>query len=189
MRLKQALTQLRNKHTGLEANRRGLQELSAAAQRLSKQAIFALQRGDGSSALKLLNEARGLLIKGKNIIKHDPRLLSEGIWRAALEEYCEASFFEKAVSGKDLFPPQDVTEDTDILLGALSDLIGEMVRQAVNAAIERDKKKVDETYALAQELVDFFLSLDLTGNLRNKADQARQHLRRLEEVRYDLSKY
>jgi len=188
MRLKQALNQLRSKHSALDANRRKLQELAGAAQRLSKQTIFALQRGDGTGANKLLAEARETLLKGKKILVHEQRLTNEGMWRAALEEYCEASFFEKAVSGKDLFPPQDVTEDTDIILGALSDLIGEMVRLAVNAAIERNKEKVEEIFRLAQELVEFFLSLDLTGNLRSKADQARQHLRRLEEVRYDLLK-
>jgi hypothetical protein len=30
-------------------------------------------------------------------------------------------------------------------------------------------------------------AMNLTGSLRNKFDQGKQHLRRLEDIRYDLS--
>ncbi|MDD2326605.1 MAG: hypothetical protein PHW63_11545 [Alphaproteobacteria bacterium] len=165
-----------------------MQEAGTTAQRLAKQAIFSFHRADEAKGLEQLAEAREKLLAGKKLIAHDPRLMGEGVWRAALEEFCEASFFAKSVTGDDLFPPQDITEDTDILLGALSDLVGEMVRVAVNAAIERDKAKVEGIYEQAVLLVEFILSMDLTGGLRSKADQARQHLRRMEEIRYDLSK-
>lgn len=158
------------------------------AQRNSKQAIFALQRGETEKSDGLLDEAEEALLKGSALVKKQTRLLNEGMWRAALEEYCEACFFDKATKGKDLFPPQKITDDPDILVGGLSDLIGEFVRLATKAAIEHDKEKVDALYGTSEGMVEFLLSLDATGNLRNKVDQSRQHLRKLEEIRYDLAK-
>ena len=35
--------------------------------------------------------------------------------------------------------------------------------------------------------MDFLLQMDLTGHLRTKVDQAKQHVKKLEEIRYDLS--
>jgi len=80
-----------------------------------------------------------------------------------------------------------VTDEPDILVGGLSDLIGEFVRLAVKRAIDRDKKSVDKLLEMSNELIEFMLALDATGALRNKIDQARQHQRRLEDIRYDLS--
>ncbi|MBI5655211.1 hypothetical protein HZC53_06195 [Candidatus Uhrbacteria bacterium] len=188
MKTQVALKSLASRYAAINTDRRKLQELSQLAQRNSKQSIFALQRGEVDKSDKLLVEAEEALAKGLSLIKKQPRLNNEGMWRASLEEYCEACFFDKAIKGKDLFPPQRITDEPDILIGGLSDLIGEFVRLATKAAIEHDAEKVDELYGISEGMVEFLLSLDATGNLRNKIDQARQHLRKLEEIRYDLAK-
>jgi len=188
MKLETALKSLALRHKAIDTDRRRLQELSQLAQKNSKQAIFALQRGDGTRSAALLDEAETALAQGLTLIKKQPRLTNEGMWRAALEEFCEACFFDKALKGRDLFPPQTITDDPDILIGGLSDLIGEFVRLATKAAIERKTEEVQKLYATSETLVEFLLSLDATGSLRSKVDQARQHLRRLEEIRYDLSR-
>ncbi|MBP9863972.1 hypothetical protein KBC54_00795 [Patescibacteria group bacterium] len=171
----------------LDATRRELQGLSANAQRLSKQAIFSLQRGDAARATDLLNEADVLYKQGDVLVKKEPRLHAEGIWRASLEENAEARFFERAIQGRSLFAGRQLKEEPDIVLGGLSDCVGELVRQATLAATSHDAKRVEMLYAIGLEIVDFLTSLDLTGPLRSKGDQARSHLRRFEEIRYDLS--
>ncbi|MFA5185550.1 MAG: hypothetical protein WC551_03620 [Patescibacteria group bacterium] len=186
MKTEAALKALAVRHRAIDTDRRKLQELSQLTLKNSKQAIFALQREEIEKSDKLLAEAEEALAKGMGLIKKQPRLTNEGMWRAALEEYCEACFFDKAMKGKDLFPPQRITDDPDILIGGLSDLIGEFVRLATKAAIERNADKVNGLYKTSEDLVEFLLSLDATGGLRSKIDQARQHLRRLEEIRYDL---
>jgi len=188
MKLEPALKSLATRHKAIDLDRRKLQELSQLAQKNSKQAIFALQRGDGKRSEDLLAEAEAALSQGLALIKKQPRLTNEGMWRAALEEYCEACFFDKALKGRDLFPPQRITDDPDILIGGLSDLLGEFVRLATKAAIERKIDEVQNLYRTSETLVEFLMSLDATGSLRSKVDQARQHLRRLEEIRYDLSR-
>ena len=84
-------------------------------------------------------------------------------------------------------PVSDVADDPDIFLGALSDLTGEIVRRAVLLASERNAASVQKMFHDVTDTVAFMLQMDLTGNLRQKVDQARQNLRKMEEIRYDLS--
>lgn len=188
MKLHHGLQGLQKEFVRIEKNRRDLQQMSGTAARLAKQAIFSFQRGEAEQGIKQLAEAEPLLLKGRQMVKKDARLNAEGIWRAALEEFCEASFVQKVVAGTDLFPPQIVTDEPDILIGGMADAVGEIVRLAVRSATEHDAKRVDELFALAEKLVAFLTSLDLTGNLRAKGDQSRQHLRRLEDLRYEMSR-
>jgi predicted translin family RNA/ssDNA-binding protein len=186
MKLNDSLGKLGRRHAEIEVKRRRLQELSQAAQKMSKQAIFALQRDELPKSAELIKQAQSALMEGRKIVLGEKRLYSEGMWRAALEEFCEAYFFKQAIAHKELLPVP-VTDEPDILVGGLSDLIGEFARLAVKRAIARDKAGVDELLLTGSKLVEFMLSLDATGGLRNKIDQARQHLRRLEDIRYDLS--
>lgn len=187
MNHKAQFSTLRRNIERLDSTRRELQRLSAEAQRLSKQAIFSLQRGDTKRATELLNEADGLYQKGDVLVKKEPRLHAEGIWRASLEENAEARFFERAIQGVSLFAGRQLAEEPDIVLGGLSDCVGELVRQATLSATAHDAKRVEVLYVVVVEIVEFLTSLDLTGPLRSKGDQARSHLRRFEEIRYDLS--
>lgn len=186
MKLDDSLKKLAQRHAEIEAKRRKLQELSQTSQKMAKQAIFALQRDEKQRAAELLKEAQVSLLEGRKIVLNEKRLYSEGMWRAALEEFCEAFFFERAIAGKELLPVP-VTDEPDILVGGLSDLIGEFARLAVKRAIARDKAGVDRLLEMGGQLVEFMLALDATGGLRSKIDQARQHVRRLEDIRYDLS--
>jgi predicted translin family RNA/ssDNA-binding protein len=188
MKLAAGLQSLKKEFIRIEKARRELQQMSATAARLSKQAIFSFQRLDLTHGRAQLAEAEPLLIKGRQMVKKDVRLNAEGVWRAALEEFCEASFVEKIVHGVDLFSPQIVTDEPDILIGGMADAVGEIVRLAVRSATEHDAKRVNKLFVLAESLVAFLTSLDLTGNLRAKGDQSRQHLRRLEDLRYEMSR-
>ena len=188
MSLAMDLKKLRERYDRLQASRVQLQTVSAAAQRLSKQSIFSMQRDDEALAQKLLQQAEFGLRDGAKIVARESRLLNDGTWRSALEEFTEAAFFYRAAQGGDLFPPHDLTDDPDILLGGLSDMVGELVRLAVHAATRGDVREVDRIEEISERVVGFLLSVDATGSTRQKVDQARQHLRRLEDVRYDLSR-
>lgn len=181
------LERLKKHFEKLEQDRLRLQRLANDAQRLAKQAIFALQRGDTEKSCSLLQESERILLQGKKLIAHESRLESEGAWRPALEEYCEAFMFFGVVQGKTFLPPRKLTDDPGILIGGLSDLIGELVRYGIKAATEHEAKKFKQLFNTAERLTEFLTTLNLTGALRSKGDAARQHLRRLEEIRYDLS--
>lgn len=181
------LQNMKRRYEKLELSRRELQKLSADAQRLSKQAIFSLQRGEEAEGVKRLEQALDILKKAQKISQSEIRLAGEGMWRSALEEAAEAVLFYRLVSGNEL-TTGTLLDDPSIVLGGLSDAIGELVRFAVRAATEGDVGRVEAISEEAERLVEFLTSMDLTGGLRAKGDQARSHLRRLEDIRYDLSR-
>jgi predicted translin family RNA/ssDNA-binding protein len=181
------LKQVKKRYERLEISRRELQKLSADAQRLAKQAIFSLQRGDESEGLSRLEEALAMLKKAQKISQTEQRLAGEGMWRSALEEAAEAVLFFRLISDRDI-AVGTLFDDPSIVLGGLSDAIGELVRLAVRFATTGDVARVEAISDQAEELVEFITSLDLTGSLRAKGDQARSHLRRLEDIRYDISR-
>ncbi len=171
----------------LEVLKRTLDGYAHEALRASKRAIFAFQRGDGKEAGELLGVARDNVRLGTKIVFKQPLLTGDGQWRAALEEYTEATLFGTYLDGE-MRAPDECAEYPDVLLGGLSDTAGELARYAVLRATERDKKAVESAYKTALHIVELFAALDLTGSLRAKFDQSKSHLRKIEDIRYDLSK-
>ena len=114
-----------------------------------------------------------------------PVIAQDGAWRASREEFLEARLLAAYLQGTSIvFLNQ---EDPEIAIGALSDLVGELVRQAVMEAVKGNKAAVEKMLSVGQQVVATLLEMDLTGGLRSKVDQAKSHLRRLEDIRYDLA--
>jgi predicted translin family RNA/ssDNA-binding protein len=114
-------------------------------------------------------------------------LSHSGFYREALEEYVEARLYEGFLSSKKILKNDDGWGDMETYIGGLSDATGEVVRWAVARATDRDVKAVKDALAFVNDAVEFFLSLDLTGYLRTKSDQAKKNLRSLEQILYELS--
>lgn len=167
--------------------RRSLQALSAEALSLSKRAIFAFHRDDPAKAATDIEAARERLRAGKEIVAKESRIAQEGSWRAAQEEFAEADLLRQYLTSGKIGAVKDVSDDPDIFLGAASDLAGELVRRAVTLASHGKDEEVHKIVEDMNELVEFLLQMDLTGGLRTKVDQAKQHLRKLEEIQYDLA--
>lgn len=182
--LQQQIFEREQRYGGL---RRKLQGLSAEILAGSKRAIFAFHREDPKGAKEELERVNGRLEEGWALIVEEPLLRSEGSWRAAREEYTEADFLSQVLLSGGVTYFNDKEQDPDIFIGGLSDLVGELVRQAVLRVTKGEHATIDELYAMSQEVVEFLLRMDLTGTQRTKTDQAKQHLRKLEEIRYDLS--
>lgn len=171
----------------LDRSRRALQALSSEILSGSKRAIFALHRDDRAAAAAELKGAREKLAAGWKLVKAESRIAQEGMWRAAQEEFAEADLFAQYVSKGTVNKVAGVADDPDVFIGALSDLSGELSRRAVLLASERDTKAVERIFADVSDIVHLLLQMDLTGSLRTKVDQAKQNLRKLEEIRYDLA--
>lgn len=167
--------------------RRSLQGLSTEILAASKRAIFAFHRGHIEVAREELEGARTRLVEGWSLIEAEPLLRFEGSWRAAREEYTEAHFLAQYLESQKIDLFEDQEQDPDIFIGGLADVVGELVRQAVLLATKGEVRSIEEMYGAAQEIVEFLLQMDLTGTQRTKTDQAKQHLRKLEEIRYDLA--
>ena len=152
----------------------------------SKRAIFAFHRGDEEQAQTLLAEADKALKKAEKPLVACPEFIHAGMYREGLEEYIEARMYEFFLQKRRLMPLQEGWGDEAYLSG-LSDTTGEVVRWAVARATEKEVGAVEEAAEFIELAVELFLSLDLSGYVRNKADQAKKNLRTIEQMRYDLS--
>lgn len=167
---------------------RSRRELSAQAQLLqktAKQAIFAIHRDDAPAAQALLQSAHQIKREAVMLCEREPMLSDEGVWRAAQEELLEAEIVVAIITqDDDLRLPVD---DPACVIGAISDAIGELARVLVRDVTKGRLDRVSMIQTTAQDLLSFLLEFDATGYVRQKIDQARQHLRKIEDVAYDLA--
>jgi translin len=173
--------------TEYQSGRREALKLANDALAASKRAIFAMHRDDLDSAKRLLSEAEAGFAKVTAMAKERPGLDEEGACRAAREEYCEALLYLRWLESGDIGPVGGELVDDETYISGVSDLTGELqrrqVRQATEGKLEDVKKIKDDIEAVIAEL----LKMDLGGYLRNKFDQAKNNLRRAEDVLYDIT--
>lgn len=152
----------------------------------SKRIIFALHRNEVKAAEKSLNDIeKRLKILEKNF--GYPRLNQEGAYTAACEEYAEAKLFYFILNGKKLDKFKGLNLSTENYLGGLCDTLGEMVRWATNLASAGKIQEAKKVKNLGDELMAELINFDMSGYLRTKYDQARGHLRKLEQINYEIS--
>lgn len=184
---KSYLQEIKDRQAAYAAARREIIALAADMQQASKRAIFALHRNDVAGAQVLLASADEKIAAIRKLIVAVPDTSDVGSFRAALEEYAEAALYLQFVQeGK--VGRLDVPEiDDEIYLGGLSDLAGELQRRVVALATGGKVEEVRLAKEAIGEIVEGLLAMDLGGYLRTKFDQAKNALRRAEDVMYDLS--
>ena len=178
--------QLKKEFDFYEAERRKLIGVSNEALLKSKQAIFSFHRDDLKGGNALLTEVEIIFRDLEKKFKQEAELRYEGAYRAALEEYVEAKFFGRFLEDGKIDFIKGAQIDADSYLGGLCDFTGELVRKAVLSATDKKFKKVEELVAGVRDVIGELIKLNLTGYLRTKYDQAKQNLRRAEEVLYDV---
>jgi len=181
------LSTIKKRYVAVSQARRHMFHASNDATAIAKRAIFALHREDLPEAAALLKEAGGLISKAAAEAKKYPELRGQGPYHAALEEYAEALLLQNYLAKGDWKNAEALKLDADIFLGALSDATGELVRYAVRQATKGNLKTVEKARETVEATVGFILELDLTGDLRQKGDQAKRNLRTLEEMMYQIS--
>ena len=152
----------------------------------SKSAIFSLHASKQSEAAKSLQTAEKIIDGLNKSYNKNNRLRFEGRYKASLEEYVEAKTFFMFLSGKNLdkLPIQSIGPEEYI--NGLTDLTGELVRQAVLQATKGNYKVLESYRSFTEEIVGFMLNLYLTGSSRQKFDDAKRNLKRLEQIIYEV---
>ncbi len=182
---KKFLENLKQDYKANESERR--QIISAANSILfdSKKTIFILQRQDEKEAEKRLKEIEKNL---KTLEKRFSfkRLNKEGAYRAAAEEYVEAKTFFLVIKNKKIDAVKNITLDYEAYLGGICDLIGELVRYSTNQAAKGKFAIVAKNKKIAEDIMAHLIDFDMTGYLRTKYDQAKGHLRKLEQMAYEI---
>ncbi|NCO04870.1 MAG: hypothetical protein GW939_01835 [Candidatus Magasanikbacteria bacterium] len=164
--------------------RRAVIKLADDALHISKRAIFAVHRDDMKEAKEKLAAAEALL---KQIAKKYVKLSEEGSVKAAQEEYVEATLFYQFLTTKKIGKIMGMTISSKVYIAGLCDVPGELYRYAIKAATARDRESVTACARMAQDIVGELTEFNLTSYLRNKFDQAKAAVQKIEHVVYELS--
>ena len=169
-----------------EKERMEIQKFSSQALHSAKRAIFAFHRDDNKGGAALLAES---LADIKNAAKAGERgaLMTEGIFKAALEEYSEAELFRQFLAREKIGAVKGIEVNLETYLGGLTDLVGEILRFAIRQATDRRFDEVKRAQKAIDEIMAELIELNLTGYLRTKYDQAKQARRKLEQMAYEIS--
>lgn len=152
-----------------------------------KSAIFALHDNDKKLAETKINEGLVIAKELEKKIKKMEVLNTDGSWQASIEELAEAYLFNLVVNKKVIKPLPLKSIQAYAYLGALADVSGELVRYAVLRATDGDVAMVDYCCVSAKEIVRGLSNSYLSGPLRQKSDDSKRNIKRLEQIRYELS--
>ena len=182
---KQFFEKLKENYNNHESERRQIISLSNVVLHDSKRVIFSLHRGDNKKAGESLTEIEKILIKLEEQFSYN-RLTHEGAYGAAVEEYVEAKMLYKVLQKEKVDAIAGITLSVDAYLGGICDLAGELVRLATNKAAEGKFKEVEKIKEAVNDIMAELVEFDMTGYLRTKYDQAKGHLRKIEQVAYEV---
>lgn len=179
------LKKLKDDYRANESERRQIISASNNILFEAKKNIFALQRDDFKAAETKMSDMEKAL---KNLEERFgfERLHREGAYKAAVEEYLEGKTLYLAIKKKDIASVSGLSLDYEAYLGGICDMIGELVRYATNRAANGKFSEVAKIKKLAEDIMGQLIDFDMTGYLRTKYDQARGHLRKLEQMAYEI---
>jgi predicted translin family RNA/ssDNA-binding protein len=157
-------------------------------QKLSKQAIYSLHRGDDNDASNKLKLALTAAVELAPLISQSPSL-RHGSFSNSIEEYAEAVILRTYLQDGRVATREEVQlAEVEEYLGGVLDFTGELNRIAVAKATVRDKEAVQKARDVVETLQGQFLRFDLrNGALRKKYDALKYTLRKLENTLYELS--
>ncbi|MBI4450633.1 hypothetical protein HY642_01545 [Candidatus Woesearchaeota archaeon] len=154
----------------------------------SKAAIYSMHREDYATARKQLGAGRKGIIAMDAIIKQDPHLAMVGAYSEGIEEYVEASCLYGVLKEGRLPEAAELGVDVELYLQGVCDLVGELVRNAVNAAIKGNKQRVFDTKDFVASLYEELFLFDFRNTpVRRKFDQIKYGLEKLENLSLELS--
>lgn len=182
---KKFLDVLKKDYQANESERRQIISASNGILFEAKKTIFSLQRQDFKTAEVKITEMEKALASLEKRFGVE-RLKKEGAYKAAAEEYLEGKTFYLIIKKKEINSSTGLSLDYESYLGGICDLIGELVRYATNQAAKGKFAEVAKIKKAAEDIMAQLIDFDMTGYLRTKYDQARGHLRKLEQMAYEI---
>ena len=159
-----------------------------SATRLSKQAILLVHKEKNEDARELLEEAKRLFSKLRDVSKGYPDLAYTGIVDSAFQEYAEAWTFLCLIETDRFVNPRELGIPSISYVLGLADVVGEFRRRALDAirkgnvtTAEDCLQKMEHIYTELSNMDEGYL---LVSGLRRKCDVAR-HI--IESTRGDVT--
>ncbi len=184
---KAAFASMRQQMERFDALREELIKRSRDALKSSKKAIYSLHRNELATAKAQLAGAKNVIAKLNRIIAKDAHLATIGAYHEALEEYVEAACYLSVITKKVLPTAKQLGVDGDAYLPGLCDLVGELVRKAINSAIKGDKKTALEIRDFVTQVYQELMLFDFrNAPIRRKFDSIKYGLEKLEDLALQL---
>jgi len=177
---------LKIKYDDSESERRQIISGSNKILHDSKRVIFSLHRGDFEKARQSLINLEKSLQNLDSKFGHD-RLIKEGAYKAGVEEFVEARLFYNIFSGAGVAPIEGLNIETESYIGGISDLTGELVRLATNLAAKERFAEVERIKKIINDILNELIDFDFTGYQRTKYDQAKNNLKKIEQMSYEIN--
>ncbi len=162
--------------------------ISRKVLKASKAAIYAAHRNDMAQADTLLKDAKANAKKVSALAKKDMQVLMVGAYGDALEEFAEASCYVHYLKKKELPTAEEIGVPVEVFLPALSDVVVELVRKAVNSAAQGDYATALEIKDVVSELYAELMLFDWRNSpARRKFDAIKYGLEKLEDLALKIS--
>ena len=180
---KKAFAEMRAYMEDFDALREKVIAESRIVLKTSKQAIYAAHRGDMKEADNLVNNAKASIKKIDVLLKKEAKLANTGAYSDAMEEYAEAACYVHYLKNNTVPTAKQLEVDVETYLAALSDVVGELVRKAINSSIKADYKTALEIKDFVNELYQELMLFDWRNvPVRKKFDSIKYGLEKLEDL-------
>lgn len=149
----------------------------------SKGAIYSLHRGNKKEAKQKLEQCGKTLKSLQKKAEKESRLRCVGILDEASEEYAEAQCYYWFLEKRTLPSAKEIGVQVDAYLGGVCDLVGELVRKAMNSALEGKEETAADIREFVTELYNELMLFDFRNTpLRRKFDSIKYGLEKLEDL-------
>ncbi len=175
---------LKKEIEAVDAKRETLIAQTREILKASKGAIYSLQRGDNKAAEKALAELKPKIAALKPY-SEDANYAS--VTKPPIQEYVEAACFREFINSGRILPREKIGVSAENYVAGLCDLSGEIVRKAVNAAINDDSRTVISAKKFIESIYYGLMQFDFrNGELRRKFDGIKYDLKKMEDLLLSL---
>ena len=181
------IEQIRERMEAYDKLREELIKASRDVQKLSKQAIFAVHRGNLKESRQKLDQSRAI---AQSILERmkDSISLRQGAVSNCIEEWAEGMLFLEWMTSRKLLTKAELGIVNDVeYVGGLSDFTGEIGRVAVAYATNRNIDGVKEVMQTDVIVLSALAELNVTGRYSKKVDAVAMNLRKVEDIVYELT--
>ena len=160
-----------------EEERESLIQKSREIITLSKQIIYSIHRDDIKKADVL---AKTITSKAKSLSNKNYDMNMNNV---AMQEYVEAVAFLEFIKNNKIPTRKELKTEIEPYLCGLCDLTGELVRKAVNSAINKNTSEVIKIREFIDQLYGEMLMFDFrNGEMRKKYDSIKWNLKKVEDI-------
>ena len=184
---KKSFAAMRREIEQFDSLREDLIKTSRDLLKLSKATIYNIHRHNISESSKQLKKAKTIINKMNSFIKKNTALVSVGAYSEALEEYVEAACYYNFIKNSKLPTAKELGVNTVVYIQGVCDLVGELVRKAINSSINGDFKTALKIRDFVSDIYGELMMFDFRNSpVRRKFDSIKYGLDKLENLILEL---